>query len=191
MGPGLGTHEETFKALDQLLDLLEKSRKPVLLDADALKALGKNRRRIEVPCILTPHLGEFEAISGTRPRPGVGSMDSVRQVAKEYNATILLKGNVDVVSDGKRVKLNRTGNPGMTAGGTGDVLSGIAAALLAQGFHPFEAACGAAFINGASGDFVFREKGAHLVATDLIDYIPVVMSDPMSHKKIRDLPTHR
>jgi NAD(P)H-hydrate epimerase len=70
----------------------------------------------------------------------------------------------------------------MTVGGTGDVLSGVVASLMAQGCEPFEAAVAGAFINGAAGDFVYREKGFHLLATDLIDKIPYVMNDPMSHK---------
>jgi len=93
---------------------------------------------------------------------------------------------VDVISDGTRVKLNFTGNPGMTVGGTGDVLSGIVGAFLAQGTDPFEAAVAGAFINGAAGDFVQNEKGYHMVPTDLLKWIPRVMDDPMSHLKVRN-----
>jgi NAD(P)H-hydrate repair Nnr-like enzyme with NAD(P)H-hydrate dehydratase domain len=98
---------------------------------------------------------------------------------------ILLKGAVDVISDGRRVKLNFTGNPGMTVGGTGDVLSGIVGAFLAQRVEPFEAAVAGAFVNGAAGDFVYAQKGAHVVASDLINWIPSVLNDPMSHLKVR------
>jgi len=96
-----------------------------------------------------------------------------------------LKGPIDVISDGRRLKLNFTGNPGMTVGGTGDVLSGIVGAFLAQKIDPFEAAVAGAFVNGAAGDFVFEETGYHMVATDLIDWIPNVLNDPMSHVKVR------
>jgi len=72
----------------------------------------------------------------------------------------------------------------MTAGGTGDVLSGIVAALLAQGNSPFDSAAAGAFINGAAGDYVYRDKGYHLVASDLLDYIPRVMRDPMDHRRL-------
>ena len=187
VGPGLGLHEETFRAIDGLFILLEKHRKPTLIDADALKAIGRNRRRIEFPTVLTPHLGEFETITGEQSPTTLDSRkEKACQIAKELNTTILLKGHVDVISDGARIKLNRTGNPGMTVGGTGDVLSGIAAAFLSQGFDPFDAACGAAFVNGASGDFVLQEKGPHMVATDLIEYIPRIISNPISHKEIQD-----
>ncbi|MFQ5904231.1 MAG: NAD(P)H-hydrate dehydratase, partial [Candidatus Binatia bacterium] len=103
----------------------------------------------------------------------------------ELGAVMLLKGHVDVISDGKRVKLNFTGNPGMTVGGTGDTLSGIIGAFLAQRSDPFEAAVAGAFIKGAAGDFVQSEKGHHMVPTDIIDWIPRVMNDPMSHVKVR------
>jgi NAD(P)H-hydrate epimerase len=114
--------------------------------------------------------------------------EEVKETAEELGVTILLKGRVDVISDGKRVKLNFTGNPGMTVGGTGDVLSGIVAAFLAQSSEPFEAAVAGAFINGAAGDFVKSEKGYHMVPTDLLDWIPRVIDYPMSHSKVRKTP---
>ena len=98
---------------------------------------------------------------------------------------ILLKGHVDIISDGYRIKLNFTGNPGMTVGGTGDVLSGIVGAYLSWGTDPFEAAVAGAFINGAAGDFVKAEKGYHMVASDLLEWIPKVMNDPMSHLNLK------
>jgi NAD(P)H-hydrate repair Nnr-like enzyme with NAD(P)H-hydrate dehydratase domain len=78
-----------------------------------------------------------------------------------------------------------TGNPGMTVGGTGDVLSGIVAAFMAQKTDAFEAAVAGAFVNGAAGDFVCAEKGYHMVATDVVDWIPAVLNDPMSHMRVR------
>ncbi len=109
----------------------------------------------------------------------------MQTAAKELGAVILLKGHVDVVSDGKRVKLNFTGNPGMTVGGTGDTLSGIVGAFLSQGAEPFEAAAAGAFINGAAGDSVQEEKGFHMVPTDILEWIPKVIDDPMSHVRVR------
>ncbi len=84
------------------------------------------------------------------------------------------------------MKLNFTGNPGMTVGGTGDVLSGIVGAFLAQGADSFEAAVAGAFINGAAGDFVREQEGFHMVPTDILDWIPRVMEDPMSHLRVRE-----
>ncbi len=111
--------------------------------------------------------------------------EDVRKTADNLNAIMVLKGNTDIISDGTRVKFNFTGNPGMTVGGTGDVLSGVIGAFLAWGSDPFEAAVAASFINGAAGDFVSEEKGYHMVPTDLLEWIPEVMDDPMSHLQVR------
>jgi len=109
---------------------------------------------------------------------------AVQKTAKKLNAVVLVKGKVDIVCDAERIKLNFTGNPGMTVGGTGDVLSGIVGGLMAQKVDPFEAAVAGAFVNGAAGDFVASEIGFHMVATDIINWIPRVFDDPMSHLKV-------
>ena len=110
---------------------------------------------------------------------------TIQKTAKKLNATILVKGKVDIICDANRSKLNFTGNPAMTVGGTGDVLSGIAGGLMAMNVDPFEAAVAGAFVNGAAGDFVADEIGFHMVATDILDWIPHVFEDPMSHLKVR------
>ena len=96
----------------------------------------------------------------------------VEKAARELGATILLKGRVDVVSDGDRTRFNWTGNPGMTVGGTGDVLTGVTGAYLSKGFEAFQSACAAAFLNGLAGDLAAAELGHHLVAEDLLSRIP-------------------
>jgi hydroxyethylthiazole kinase-like uncharacterized protein yjeF len=185
IGPGLGLHLETARAVKGLVETVEKLRKPLLLDADGLKAFAEFGRRLDVPLVLTPHAGEYAILTGKKPF-GVLSerVLQVRRTAARLNATVLLKGSVDIVSDGRRVKLNFSGNAGMTVGGTGDVLSGVAGAFLAQEADCFEAAVAAAFVNGAAGDFVFEDLGAHMVATDLIRYLPAVLNDPMGHLKV-------
>ena len=186
LGPGLGVHEDTISAIDEFLDKVERLKLPLLLDADALKAFGQHKRRIETAAVLTPHTGEFKALSGREPsREMEDRIGDVQGLAHEVRCTVLLKSHVDVISDGVRWKLNRTGNPGMTVGGTGDVLSGIVGAFLSQGYDPFQASCAGAFINGAAGDLVYLEKGYHMVATDLIEKIPLIMNDPMSHRKFK------
>ncbi len=186
VGPGLGVHSDTISAVKVLLDMVERRKLPVLLDADALKAFGQHRRKIETPAVLTPHTGEFKAVSGKEPSQETEDrIEEVRSLAREINCTVLLKSHVDIISDGIKWKLNRTGNPAMTVGGTGDVLSGIVGAFLSQRYDPFRASCAGAFINGAAGDFVRSEKGYHMVATDLVEKIPMVMNDPMSHRKLK------
>ena len=185
IGPGLGTHSDTIAAVGALLHRVEELKLPVLLDADALKALSGTRQKISTPAVLTPHLGEFKIVTGREISSDLETRQAeVQTLAHDLSCTVLLKSHTDIISDGHRCKLNRTGNPGMTVGGTGDVLSGIVSALLCQGHDPFLTACAGAFINGAAGDFVYLEKGYHMAATDLIEKIPKVMGDPMSHREI-------
>ena len=186
MGPGLGLNPETQDFVKLCVDEVEKAKKPLLLDADGLKAFAKFKRPLKVPLVLTPHAGEYAILTGeTLPENQEERVDAIQKTAKKLNAVVLVKGKVDIICDAERAKLNFTGNPGMTVGGTGDVLSGIVGGLLAQGADAFEAAVAGAFVNGAAGDFVASEIGFHMVATDIIDWIPRVFDDPMSHLKVR------
>ncbi len=140
-----------------------------------------------MPLVLTPHAGEYTILTGeTLPENQEERALAIQKTAKKLGAVVLVKGKVDYICSPERVKLNFTGNPGMTVGGTGDVLSGIVSGLMAQNVDPFEAAVAGAFVNGAAGDFVASELGFHMVATDIIDWIPKVFDDPMSHLKVRN-----
>jgi len=186
MGPGLGLHKDTKEAVKEIVKVVEEVKVPLLLDADGLKAFAEFKHKVTSPMVFTPHAGEYQILTGKEPPKELNEKAvEVQKTAEELGAVILLKGHVDMVSDGKRVKLNFTGNPGMTVGGTGDVLSGIVAAFMAQGVDPFEAAVAGAFINGAAGDFVKSERGYHMVPSDLLNWIPCVIDDPMSHIKVR------
>jgi hydroxyethylthiazole kinase-like uncharacterized protein yjeF len=186
MGPGLGQSPETAKFVKACIDEVEKAQKPLLLDADGLKAFAKFKRQLKVPLVLTPHAGEYAILTGEELPPSLEEkVATVQKTAKKLGATLLVKGKIDIICDPERVKLNSTGNPGMTVGGTGDVLSGIVGGLLAQHVDPFEAAVAGAFVNGAAGDFVANDIGYHMVATDVIEWIPRVLEDPMSHIKVR------
>jgi NAD(P)H-hydrate epimerase len=186
VGPGLGLHKETKNAVNEIIKLVEAAKIPLLIDADGLKAFAESKRKVGTSLVLTPHAGEYKTLTGITPPTDLKKRrEEVQKMAQKLGVTILLKGNVDIISDGNRTKLNFTGNPGMTVGGTGDVLSGIVGAFLAQNADPFEAAVAGAFINGAAGDFAKNEKGYHMVPTDLIDWIPRVMDNPMAHLKVR------
>jgi NAD(P)H-hydrate epimerase len=188
MGPGLGLHKDTREFVKEIVKQVEATRVPLLLDADGLKAFAEFKHQVKSPMVFTPHSGEYKILSGQEaPKELEGRAAHVKKAAEELGAVVLLKGHTDLISDGKRVKFNFSGNPGMTVGGTGDVLSGIIAAFLAQGVDPFEAAVAGAFVNGAAGDFVASVKGFHMVATDLLEWIPSVIDDPMSHLKVRKL----
>lgn len=186
LGPGLGLHPETGEFVSTIVDVIENAGKPLLLDADGLKAFAEFKRALKIPFVLTPHAKEYVALADRKlPDDLDEQVLQVKRTAAQLKTVILLKGPVDIVSDGKTHKLNFSGNPGMTVGGTGDVLSGIVGAFLAQKVDAFEAAVAGAFVNGAAGDFVFEDKGYHMVSTDLLDWIPRVLDDPMSHMKVR------
>ena len=186
VGPGLGLHSETKEATKELIEQIEETGTPLLLDADGLKAFAEFKRKVDLPLVLTPHAREYEILTGRKLPKDLGERaEEVKKRARKLGATILLKGPVDVISNGIDVKFNFTGNPGMTVGGTGDVLSGVVGGLLAMGADSFRAAVVGAFINGAAGDFVQAEKGYHMIPTDLLEWISHVMDDPMSHLEVR------
>lgn len=170
IGPGIGDYEETINAVNVAIKKLS-GLIPMILDADALKSLSQGIPREDI--IITPHAGEFKKIFGHIPPSELKERgEIVKKYARRYNITILLKGHIDVISDGKTVKYNRTGNPGMTVGGTGDVLTGIVAAIRSMGINSFKAASIGAFLCGLAGDLAYKEYGYELLATDVINNIP-------------------
>ncbi|NDB46720.1 MAG: NAD(P)H-hydrate dehydratase [Nitrososphaeria archaeon] len=126
--------------------------------------------------VLTPHAGEFERMFGVLPSNKIKERTSiVEKYAKEHSVTILLKGPTDVISNGKNTYINPKNLASMTVGGTGDVLSGLVAAMLAKNRNGLESASAASFVNGLAGIQAQKKNGLHIVATDLIDFIPSVM----------------
>ena len=183
VGPGLGLEGETKKAVLQLIKEVETRRLPLVVDADALKAFSEGRRKLKVPAVFTPHSREFEVLTGRKAEGDWREKGAaVEEEARRLGSTILLKGSVDVISDGAHTRYNWTGNPGMTVGGTGDVLTGITAGYIAQGVEPMQAACAGAFINGTAGDAVYAEKGYHILPEDMVQFIPYVVEDAVEGK---------
>lgn len=174
IGPGLGDDKRTEEAVGGIIRLVQV---PLVIDADALSAIKKDPKLLRgKKAILTPHKGEFEKLSGLKVSQDIGvRSQQVARTAKKLGAILLVKGPIDVISDGDRVCLNRTGNAAMTVGGTGDVLTGIVGCLLAKGMDPFHAACLAAFVNGTAGDIAFQDRGYGLLATDVASRIPYVL----------------
>ncbi len=179
LGPGLGLHEETVEAVLELVKLLVKLGKPFLIDADGIKAVSRDTGVLKGGLgVLTPHGREYAMLTGEKPPLNLQEkIESVKKAALRLKVVILLKGHVDVISDGEKTKINLTGNPGMTVGGTGDVLSGIVGCLMAFGVTPFKAAVAGAFISGRAGDLALAEKGYQLVPTDVIEKIPEVLKE--------------
>ena len=186
LGPGIGLHPDTKEFVIDCIDAIEKAGKPLVLDADGLKAFAEFKRPLKVPVVLTPHAGEYAVLAGQKlPELIEERVKYVQKTASNLNAVILAKGKIDLICSENRFKLGLTGNPGMTVGGTGDVLSGIVGTFLAQRADAFEAAVAGAFINGAAGDFVVDKIGHHMLASDLIEWIPQIVDNPMSHAKVR------
>jgi len=178
VGPGLGQSKDTVEAYTLLHSMAQSKGLPMVVDADGLKAYPVKRPEVKTPTVFTPHSREFKILTGVEAAGGFKEKGIVVQrEAEKLGAVILLKGRVDVVSDGQRTRYNWTGNPGMTVGGTGDVLTGLTGAYLAMGASAFDAACAAAFINGAAGDRVAAEKGYHLLPEDLVAEIPYVIEE--------------
>ncbi len=176
VGPGLGIEDETQQATAEIIDHICRIRKPLTIDADAIKAVATYKPEIGSNTVITPHEAEFSTLSNLKPpRDRKERIKIVKKVASKLGCTILLKGYDDYISDGKNIKINLTGNPGMTSGGTGDVLSGLVAAFQAYKATPFDAASAAAFINGAAGDLAYTKHGSQLTATDLIKEIPKLL----------------
>jgi len=161
-GNGLGA--DSHQVVREVIPCCKKA----VIDADAL--------RLPLPVaadetLYTPHAGEFTRITGIKLPDGLRERALAAKGAG-IRGTVLLKGPTDIITDGKRVRFNRTGDPAMTVGGTGDVLAGIAGALLCH-LPAFEAACIGAYVNGRAGQAVAAERGEGMLATDLIDRIPL------------------
>jgi NAD(P)H-hydrate epimerase len=176
VGPGLGREDEQAAAIRRLLAGADV---PALVDADGLYALGNAARAAEVlgrrqhPTVLTPHEGEFAHLAGTKVPPD--RLGATRDLARGIGATVLLKGSTTVVADPDgRVFLSMAGGPQLATAGTGDVLSGVVGALLAQGLPGLEAAAGAAWVHGTAANLGWTRG---LVAGDLLDLLPAVLSD--------------
>lgn len=173
IGPGLGQSAD----VDRLVgDLYRRLPQPMVIDADGLNALARNPKVLEQPGgprILTPHPGEFGRLASAAGIPGLAQVGQAAQFASRYRCVVVLKGHRSLITDGDHNELNETGNPGMATGGTGDVLTGVIAALLAQGLAPHAAAHLGCHVHGLAGDMAAEELGqVSLIASDLLKYLP-------------------
>jgi NAD(P)H-hydrate epimerase len=169
IGPGLGAEADTLEAVEGILEAFDGT---AVVDAEALRVVP--RVDTDATLLCTPHQGELVEMGGRTAEDWRDRRDLVAEFAADLGHTLLVKGPRDVVSDGETTRVSATGNPGMTVGGTGDVLAGIAGALAAT-LEPIHAGGLAAYVNGRAGDAVVERQGYGLVATDLLDAIPPVM----------------
>jgi NAD(P)H-hydrate epimerase len=173
IGPGLGRSDALVEVVAWLYQHLQQ---PLVVDADGLNALASQPKVLERaggPRVLTPHPGEFGRLIGREEIPTDQRETLARDFARYSGAIVVLKGHRSVITDGKQLALNATGNPGMATGGTGDVLTGIITALLCQNLSPYDAARLGAHVHGLAGDLAAAELGeVGVIASDLIEYLP-------------------
>lgn len=173
IGMGLGIQDK--EALKILVNSLLDRSVMISLDASALipEILPEIKNK---KVVVTPHAGEFKRLFGELPDDEIKQRTMlVQKYAKSNGVTILLKGPTDIVSNGTQTYLNPKNNAAMTVGGTGDVLSGVVAAMFAKNRNPIETAAAAVFVNGKAGYLARQKHGLHIVATDLLDFIPQAM----------------
>lgn len=173
IGPGLGQSDLLREAVATLVRSVTV---PLVIDADGLNLLvGQTDllRKRPAPTVLTPHVGEFARLSGHSAEQILAGDDTANAFAKEHGVILALKRPRVHITDGRNNWHNRTGNPGMATGGSGDVLTGVLVALLAQGMKPWEATLAAAHLHGSAGDLAAAERGeVSLIARDLLETLP-------------------
>ena len=165
IGPGLGTDEETRKAIVEFIEFCDR---PMVVDADGVTSFRGDIPKKNI--VFTPHKGEFEKLA-RRAEP--------QDFAEKNQCTVVLKGHTDVITDGRRTRKNNAGTPAMTVGGTGDVLAGAIAGLLAKGMTPFDAGCLGTYLCGRAGEKSFDEFSYGLLPTDIIDDIARVLREEL------------
>lgn len=172
IGPGVSEDAEVLRAIEKVI---ERADCEIVLDAEAIPAIahfglsGHNKK-----ITITPHRGEFDLITdGTLPDDEEEIQQIVEDFANKWGITVLLKSPRCIISaPGKPTRINHTGNAGMTVGGSGDVLAGFAASLIAQNTDSYDACLCASFLLGTAGDNLFQQKGFNYVATDLALELP-------------------
>ncbi|HUU30659.1 MAG TPA: NAD(P)H-hydrate dehydratase, partial [Phycisphaerae bacterium] len=182
MGPGLGTTDGVAAVVRTVLARAET---PVVLDADGLTVLGTRLAETlagrRASTLLTPHPGEAARLLGQSVAPNQADRPAAAQAHADPSAhpgaVAVLKGAGSIVCDGRRLYQNRTGNPGMATAGSGDILTGLLAALVAGGMEPFDAAVLAVWAHGRAGDLAAQRLGIlSLTALDILSCLPEALS---------------
>ena len=172
-GPGMGRSPQMTDLVTWMYEVLPV---PIVFDADALIALSERIDRLDEPAgprILTPHPGEFRGFVGDALLPQEHYEQLATHMAATRGLVIVLKGNRSLITDGQRNIRNTSGNPGMATGGSGDVLTGVIAAMVCLGLPAFEAAQLAVHVHGVAGDLAAERMGqTSMIASDLIDFLP-------------------
>lgn len=177
IGPGLGNNDVTLKLVKKVL---LNSKCPIVIDADGLNVLEGNLEMLKnkkCQVVLTPHIGEMARISGLSiEQINENKIEIAREFAKKYDVVLLLKGFNTIITDGKTVQINPTGNSAMASGGMGDCLTGIITSLIAQGYDTLTAACIGAYIHGYCGDKL-SNKMFCVNATHILEVLPFIIKE--------------
>ena len=184
IGMGITKEKEAQDACQKIVNYALSNGKKVIADADAISAITDmlGAKRIDTTNLLiTPHDSEFYQFSGLKLRHEDSNIfdriEAAKKIAKEKGINILLKGHNTIITNGEKIKINRSNTPNLSTMGTGDVLSGIIGAFAAMGNDLFEAATAGAYLHSKAGEVLAMEKGNHIIASDLIDKIPKIMSE--------------
>lgn len=176
IGPGISKDANGLEEASKIIDLTISANRKIVIDADALTA-AKNVDNFKGNAVLTPHRGEFRSVFGLEP-----SEENVMKVAAGLNAVIFLKGEVDIVTDGTFLKKNKSyHHQSMTRGGTGDLVTGAIAGLLARRVDPVHSAFLASYIIGKAGLTAFNAKGYSYLTSEIVEHIPDVVN-PSANK---------
>jgi ADP-dependent NAD(P)H-hydrate dehydratase len=177
VGPGLG---QTGGVAATVTAILSRSSVPIVLDADGLNVLGRNAAmsfsQVRQPLVITPHPGEAARLLGKSTKDVQANRETAAQELAAMGPVVVLKGHGTIVCDAKRMFINNTGNPGMATAGSGDVLTGMIAALVAAGMTAFDAAVLAVNAHGRAGDLAAGKQGVlGLTAIDILDAVPAAL----------------
>lgn len=178
IGPGIGNNE---MSIDAVMEIVKNLHIPTVLDAEAMMVLKKlSKFPLEQQVVITPHANEFQNLTDREVKVDEKDPKSavlLRSISMDLHINVLLKGHIDYISSEEGyIESNTTGNAGMTVGGSGDVLAGMVATLMAQGLPGFDAAKCAAFYLGHAGDLLKKQKGYNFSASDLALAIPYAMN---------------
>jgi len=188
IGCGGGLEPETGDAFNLIVREIMGMEKPIVIDADGLKLIKKDTIKDYPNIILTPHEGEFRKFFSLKSpiifEDFKEKVTAYHSISNNINGVVLLKGPIDMIFHREKMRLNNTGTPAMTVGGTGDCLAGITASLWAQGLSAMDAAALAAFINGRAGEIAEKKQGYGFTASEMIDFIPEAMSIPSTSSDI-------
>ena len=177
IGGGIEESAESYDIINTIVGLEKKAGHTIVADAAAIKAVVKSRNLMTNKLILTPHYGEFKAISGVDLSSASLNtrVNAAVNFAKDKGCVLVLKGNSTIITDGDLLKINNSSTPSLAVMGTGDVLTGIIAAYASMHKNPFESAVAGVYLHSKIADLLAIEKGNHLIATDVVEAIPSIL----------------